>query len=218
MVRGGVVREPGVDLDGDPAVDVAGRLEGGGEQVAGVADVVGGDLPDGVVDVGAAGGELTDLLLVGRAVLERGLEDRRVGGDPDDVLGGDQVLQVAGLQALPGQVVQPEGNPGRGEIGERAGGALRCGHGVFLAEGTEVLASLGSSGGGAWRPGRQSFAVPVRARAGAAPTCASTSGFDAVDTTAGLPAAARDSRAAATTCSGVKPNSRNRVAASAEAP
>jgi len=54
-----------------------GRFEGRGEQVARVADVVGGDFPDGVVDVGAPGGEFTDLLLVGRAVLERGLEDRR---------------------------------------------------------------------------------------------------------------------------------------------
>ena len=118
MVRGGVVRQPGVDLDGHPAVGVPGGLEGRGEQVAGVTHVVGGDLADGVVDVGAAGGELTDLLLVGRAVLERGLEDRRVGGDPDDVLFGDQVLQVAGLQPLPGQIVQPEGNPGGGKVGQ----------------------------------------------------------------------------------------------------
>ena len=101
MVAGGVVRQPGVDLDGDPAVGVPGGLEGGGEQVAGVADVVGGDLPDGVVDVGAAGGEFADLLLVGRAVLERGLEDRRVRGHPDDVRVRDQVLEVPGLQPLP---------------------------------------------------------------------------------------------------------------------
>ena len=46
----GVVRQPRVDLDGHPAVDMPGGLEDRGEQVAGVPDVVGGDLPDGVVD------------------------------------------------------------------------------------------------------------------------------------------------------------------------
>ena len=47
----------------------------GGEQVARVPDVVGGEFPDGVGDIGAASREFADLLLVGRAVLERGLED-----------------------------------------------------------------------------------------------------------------------------------------------
>jgi hypothetical protein len=42
--------------------------------------------------------------------------------------------------------------------------------------------------------------------------------FGSVLTLAGFPAAARDSLAWATTFSGVKPNSRNRVTASAEEP
>ena len=109
--RGGVVREPGVDLDRNPAVDPVGVPKDVGEQVTGVPDVVGGHLAHGRVDVGAAGGEFTDLLLVGRAVGEGGLEDRRVGGDPDDVRVHDEVLQVPRLQTLPGLVVEPEGDP-----------------------------------------------------------------------------------------------------------
>ena len=64
------------------------------EQVAGVPDVIGGDLADGVVHGGAAGGQFVELLLVGRAVLECGLEDRRVRGHPDDVLVVDQVFRL----------------------------------------------------------------------------------------------------------------------------
>ena len=54
-----------------PSVEVEDRRE----QVAGVAHVVGGRGPDHVVDVGALGGQLGHLLLVGRAVGERALED-----------------------------------------------------------------------------------------------------------------------------------------------
>ena len=61
----GVVRQARVDLDGHPAVDAVGRFVLLGEHVAGVADVVGGDGADGGVDVGAAGGEFVDLLVVG---------------------------------------------------------------------------------------------------------------------------------------------------------
>ena len=111
----GVVGQPRVDLDGHPAVDAVGRLVLLGQHVAGVADVVGGDGADGGVDVGAALGEFLDLLVVGGALGQRGLEDRRVGGDADDALGVDQLLQVAGLQPLAGQVVQPDGDARGGQ-------------------------------------------------------------------------------------------------------
>ena len=54
------------------------------------------------VDVGAALGELADLRVVGVALGQRGLEDRRVGGHADDRLGVDELLEVAGLQAVRG--------------------------------------------------------------------------------------------------------------------
>ena len=114
----GLVGQPGVHLDGHPAVDVSGGLEDAGEQVAGVPDVVGGDLADGVVHGGAAGGQLVELFLVGRAVLQCGLEDRWVGGDPADVPGVNQVLEVPGVQALTGEVIEPQGHPLRGQSGK----------------------------------------------------------------------------------------------------
>ena len=53
MVAVGVVGEVGGDLDRDPAVDAVGGLVGRRQHVAGVADVVGGELEDRLVDVGA---------------------------------------------------------------------------------------------------------------------------------------------------------------------
>ena len=49
----GVVGQVGGDLDGDPAVDAVGGVEDRPQDVAGVADVVGGQREDRLVDVGA---------------------------------------------------------------------------------------------------------------------------------------------------------------------
>src|SRR6478735_3104408 len=114
----GLVGQSGVHFDGYPAVDVSGGLEDAGEQVAGVPDVVSGDPADGVVHGGAAGGQLVELFLVGRAVLECGLEDRWVGGDPADVPAVDQVFEVPGVQALTGEVIEPQGHALRGQSGQ----------------------------------------------------------------------------------------------------
>ncbi len=105
----GVVREAGIDLDRHPTVDAARTLVGLREHVTRVADVVGGDGADRGVDVGAALRELLDLVVVGVALGQRGLEDRRVGGDAHDASRIDEVLQVAGLQPLARQVVEPYG-------------------------------------------------------------------------------------------------------------
>ena len=90
----------------------------GGQHVAGVAHVVGGDGADGGVDVGAALGQLGDLRVVGVAVRQRLLEDRRVRGHADDALGVDQLLQVARLQPVARQVVEPNRYPRGAERGE----------------------------------------------------------------------------------------------------
>jgi hypothetical protein len=120
----GVAGQARLDLQRDPPVDAAAGLPGAAEHVAGLLDVGHGDLADGVVDRGAAGGELADLLVVGGPVRERRGEDGRVGGDPDDVLLADQLLQVAAAQPLARQVVEPDGHAGRGE-----GGQTVVGHG-----------------------------------------------------------------------------------------
>ena len=123
------MREVGGDLDRDPAVDAVGGVEDRLEHVAGVADVGGGEREDGLVDVGARGGELTDLAVVALAVGEGGGEDRRVGGDPDDVVVLDEVGEVAALEALAGQVVEPDGDSGCGQV---AAGGRSC---LFLPVG-----------------------------------------------------------------------------------
>ena len=94
------MRQVGGDLDGDAPVDAVGGVVDRLEDVAGVAYVGGGEREDRLVDVGALGGELAHLLVVPLALGQRGGEDRRVGGDPDDVVLVDEVGEVAGLDAL----------------------------------------------------------------------------------------------------------------------
>ena len=109
----GLVRQSRVDLDRDPAVDAVGGHPLRPENVAGPADVVGGGGADGGVDVGAARCEFGDLRVVGGALRERGLEDRRVRGDAHHALGVDQLLEVAATESIAGQVVEPDGNARR---------------------------------------------------------------------------------------------------------
>src|SRR5699024_610886 len=107
----GVVRQPRVDLQRDPTVDLAGALVDVAEHVGGIAHVVGGDLADGLVHAGAAGRQLVDLVRVVRCVGHGGGEDRRVAGHTDHVVVGDQLGEVAGVDPLSGQVVQPDRHP-----------------------------------------------------------------------------------------------------------
>ena len=102
----GEVRQLRGDLDGDPAVEAVGAVVDGLEEVRGVSHVGGGGELDRLVDARQA----AQLLGVGVAVAERGGEDRGVGGDADDRLGLDQLGQVAGGEALAGQVVEPDGH------------------------------------------------------------------------------------------------------------
>jgi hypothetical protein len=111
----GVVGQAGGDLDRHAAVDAVGGVEDRSHDPAGLAHVVGGDDERGAVDVGAGGRELTDLGVVALAVGQRGLEDRRVGRDADDVAVLHEVGEVAGLEALTRQVVEPDGHPGVGQ-------------------------------------------------------------------------------------------------------
>ena len=88
----------------------------GARIVARSTHVVGGHRGDGGVDIGAALCELTDLSVVRRSLGQCRLEDRRVGRDTHDRLRVDEVLQVAGLDAIPREVVEPDGNACSGEL------------------------------------------------------------------------------------------------------
>lgn len=114
----GFVCQPRVDLDRHPAVDPVGVLPLGDQHVARAAHVVSGDGADGGIHVGAARGQLGDLGVVGVALRQRLLKDRRVGGHPDDALGVDQLLQIARAQPVPRQVIQPHRYPRGAQCGQ----------------------------------------------------------------------------------------------------
>jgi len=110
------VGEARVDLDGHPPVDAVARLELRGEDVARGAHVVRGHRADGGLDVSTALGELPDLCVVGVPFAKGGLEDRRVCGDTDDALARDEFGEVAGLDAVTGEVVEPHRDARVGEL------------------------------------------------------------------------------------------------------
>ena len=132
-----------------------------------------------------------DLGVVGVPLGQGGLEDRRVGRDPDDAPGVDELLEVAGGEALARQVVEPDGDAVVGEVLQ--GGA---GHRDSLPGRGRALAARGL------RAGRRRCRCPCgtagRSRSRTGPRCC-------------CGPAARESLAALTTASGVNPNSRNRV-------
>ena len=121
----GVVREVRVDLERDPAVLAVALVPDGAQDVAGVADVVRGEREK--ISLGsrlAAGDELADLVVVGVALGDRALEDRRVGGDAHDAL-VDQAGEVAVLDEGARQVVDPDALAVLGQLLERG-----LGHGA----------------------------------------------------------------------------------------
>ena len=90
----GVVREVRVNLERDPAVLALALVPDGTEDVAGVADVVLGELPEDLLGVVVLAAQLADLVVVGVAFGDRALEDGRALGlrvarDRHDLPGGD---------------------------------------------------------------------------------------------------------------------------------
>ena len=71
-------------------------------------------------------GQLADLRVVALTLAERRLEDRRVGRHADDVGVLDEVGEVAGLEALAGQVVEPDGHSRVGELLQAVGHGSSC--------------------------------------------------------------------------------------------
>ena len=106
-----------IHLDGDAAVNEIGGFGDLTENVGGVAYVGGGELADSGLNVNLA--EFLELGVVRADLAQSLLEDGRVGGDANDVLVLDELLQVAGLDTGAGQVVQPDRDTG-------VRGALSC--------------------------------------------------------------------------------------------
>ena len=133
-----VVGQARVDLDGDAAVAALRRVVHGAQDVGGGADVGGGHHADRLVDGDAAGGEVGELLLVTLTGADGRLEDRGVRRDAHDVAVLDQFGEVAGLDALAGQVVQPDGNAFAGKGLEGRGGGVGVAHVLHLLSGVRV--------------------------------------------------------------------------------
>jgi hypothetical protein len=109
------------------AVLVVGGLPDRPQDVGGVADVRGGDHPDGLLDGQPPGREVRQLAVVAVALGDRLLKDRRVGGHAHHVLLVDQLRKVAGRDPLARQVVQPDRDAFVGE-------ALECVcHGICIS-------------------------------------------------------------------------------------
>ena len=122
MVRVGVVGEVGGDLDRHAAVEAAGRVVDGTEDVGRVAHVVGRDLEDRRVDVGAGRGELVHLRVRRRRPCASA--PAKIVGfvvTPTTLRSAISSLEVAGGDALARQVVEPDAHAG---FGERGGGGV----------------------------------------------------------------------------------------------
>ena len=114
----GVVRQPGGDLEGDPAV-AAGALRRPGasrSQASRTSAAVMVRSASSTLDL--ADGQRVHLVVVGVRAADRRGEDGRVGGHADDGVVVDQRLQVAAADAVAGEVVEPDGDPGAGQLGQ----------------------------------------------------------------------------------------------------
>jgi len=115
----GVVGQPRVDLDGDPAVDAVGRVVGRPHHVTCPAHVEGRDHPHGLLDLDPAAREVGELAVVDLAAAQGLLEDRGIGGRAADVLVAHQVGEVVGHQPAAAHVVEPDGDALVGELAQR---------------------------------------------------------------------------------------------------
>jgi hypothetical protein len=113
----GVVRQTGLDLEADAAVDPVGGGVDRREDVARLAHVGRGDGGDRGAGVGPGGDELGHLLVVRVPLGQRRGEDRRVARDADDTA-VDVALEVPAADEIAGQVVQPHGHTVAGEGGD----------------------------------------------------------------------------------------------------
>ena len=89
----GVVGEARVDLERDPAVAgvLAGLVPLRAQDVAGAADVLDGEREEDLLGLGLVLEHLAQLLVVGVALGDRRLEDRRVRGDAVDALAHERL-------------------------------------------------------------------------------------------------------------------------------
>ena len=104
----GVAGEVRIDLDRDVAVLALSFVPDRAEHVAGVADVLLGQTPEDLLRIVYPAEGSANLFVVETALRDRLLEDGRVRGDADDRVVAHQPLELAGLEHLAGEKVDPD--------------------------------------------------------------------------------------------------------------
>lgn len=125
-----------VNLDGDAPVDATGSLVLRSEHIARRTHIIGGRGADRRINIGAALGQLGNLRVIGMALGQGCLKDRRVRGDPDNTPGCDQLGEIARIESVPGEIIEPDSDSGLAQFGEISV-LIRCAHGIhpFLIRG-----------------------------------------------------------------------------------
>ena len=103
-----VVGEVRVDLDRDVAVLPVAAVPDRAQEVARVLDVLHRELEEDLLRVVLLGEHLAQLVVVGVALGDRLLEDRRVRGDADDGVLLHHPRELPALQHLPREEVDPD--------------------------------------------------------------------------------------------------------------
>src|SRR6185503_10270681 len=147
-----VVREPRVDLERHPPVTgvVARLVPLRAEDVARAADVLDGEREEDLLRVALLLQDLAELVVVGVALGDRRLEDRRIGGDAVHAL-VDERLEVAVAHERARQEVDPDALSVVGELLQGSGG-----HGYILSRSGFLVARKAYPGS----PGRESRSGP----------------------------------------------------------
>ena len=129
----GVVGEARGDLPGHVAVDAAGLVIDGAQNVAGGLHVVQRHRPVDLAGGLALVGERLELVVVVGGAEDRLLEDRGVGGHATQRFLGHHPRQLAGVDQTPVQLVEPDARARRGQRGEAL---VHCGCAHAMNHGT----------------------------------------------------------------------------------
>ena len=115
----GVVRVGRVNFQRDMAIGALRLIEDRAEHIAGVLDVRDGERDERLLRAGGTG-QLGQLGVVGGALRERLLEDRRVGRDTGDGVLADQPRQLTAAHHVPRERVDPDALAIPGQLVQRA--------------------------------------------------------------------------------------------------
>ena len=113
-----IPRQQRRDLQADEAVDAARFLVDRQQRVAGVADVLAGEVLVDLQRRPAAPRAAGDLLVVGGAAADGLAEDGRVGGDAAQAGVADLAREVPAAEQVPGEIVHPVALPVVGQFAQ----------------------------------------------------------------------------------------------------